>query len=242
MGYVEGISQWSQSEKEFNRLRGQILSQKAADYIDDFPVTARRQSICRMLARIKLFEKVMDVKGAVIECGVHRGAGLMLFYHLSSLWEPYAINRRIYGFDTFNGFPKSSPEDPLKVHEGTLSSSNYAVLREMIPLHDMNRPLSHMPKAELIKGDATVTIPEFVKKHPELIVSLLYLDFDLYEPTKTALRHFLPLVPKGGVVAFDELNAPKWAGETQAFKEFFNVNKVELKKFPFDPYIAYSVV
>ena len=59
---------------------------------------------------------------------------------------------------------------------------------------------------ELIKGDATQTIPEYVAKNPHLIISLLYLDFDIYEPTKTALEYLLPLVPKGGIVGLDEIN------------------------------------
>ena len=35
---------------------------------------------------------------------------------------------------------------------------------------------------------------------------MLYLDFDLYAPTKAALETFLPRMPKGAILAFDELN------------------------------------
>ena len=48
---------------------------------------------------------------------------------------------------------------------------------------------------------------------------MLYLDFDIYEPTLTALENFLPRMPKGSVIAFDELNNPDWPGETMAFLE-----------------------
>ena len=58
----------------------------------------------------------------------------------------------------------------------------------------------------MIKGDATKTIPKFVKENPYLIIALLYLDFDIYEPTKVALEHLLQLVPKGGIVGLDEIN------------------------------------
>ena len=45
-------------------------------------------------------------------------------------------------------------------------------------------------------------------------MSLLFIDCDLYEPTRAALRAFLPRMPKGAIVAFDELDNPIWPGET----------------------------
>ena len=39
-----------------------------------------------------------------------------------------------------------------------------------------------------------------------------------------ALEHLLPLVPKGGIVVFDELNVERWAGETKALKEYLKIN------------------
>ena len=95
---------------------------------------------------------------------------------------------------------------------------------------------------DFVVGDATETIPKFVEENPFLLVSLLYLDFDIYEPTKIALEFLLPLVPKGGVVAFDELAQKKWEGETVAFKEVLSANKIKLRRFSFEPHISYFVV
>jgi hypothetical protein len=69
----------------------------------------------------------------------------------------------------------------------------------------------------------------------------LYIDFDLYAPTKAALEALLPRVPRGGVVAFDELNCPEFAGETSALLECLNLNKLDLRRLPFDPYISWFV-
>jgi hypothetical protein len=44
-----------------------------------------------------------------------------------------------------------------------------------------------------------------VKTPPDLVVAMLILDTDLYESTKVALQTFLPLMPKGGLVVFDEV-------------------------------------
>ena len=95
---------------------------------------------------------------------------------------------------------------------------------------------------ELIKGDAKKTIPKYLKQNPQLIIALLYLDFSSYVPTKIALKHLLPLVPKGGIVCADKLNCSDWQGETIAFKEEIKLNKVKLKKFKYDTWVSYFVV
>ena len=82
----------------------------------------------------------------------------------------------------------------------------------------------------------------FHSPSPVLMIALLILDFDLYAPTKAALAHLLPLVVKGGVVAFDELAMAKWKGETIAFKEFLSCNNVKLERFPFHHTLSYFTV
>jgi len=86
-------------------------------------------------------------------------------------------------------------------------------------------------------------MPEYLNKNPHLVIALLFLDFDLYEPTKIALQTFLPRIPKGGIIAFDEINNPYWPGETIAMIEKVkNLNGITLKKFSYDPNIAYAVL
>jgi hypothetical protein len=67
------------------------------------------------------------------------------------------------------------------------------------------------------------------------------MDFDIYEPTKIALKYFLPRMPKGAILAFDEINNPWWPGETLALLETMGdkFNNLEIKRFNFDPSISY---
>ena len=74
-----------------------------------------------------------------------------------------------------------------------------------------------------------------------LFVKLLYLDCPIYKPTITALRYFYPLMPKGSIIAFDELGMEKWKGEFIAFKEFFSKNKLKINKFYFEPSASYVI-
>ena len=104
---------------------------------------------------------------------------------------------------------------------------------------DKTRLLKHEDKIILIKGDAMKTIPLFTEQNKHARVSLLYLDFDLYEPTLLAIKEFLPRMPKGSIIAFDELNDPKYPGETQALIETLNINQYKLESFAFEPHISW---
>jgi hypothetical protein len=90
-----------------------------------------------------------------------------------------------------------------------------------------------------VKGDFCQNGERFLKDNPHLVVALLYLDFYLYEPTKKALELFLPRMPKGAILGFDEINNPEWPGETFAMLECLNIRDIAIQKFPYEPNIAY---
>ncbi len=214
--------------------------------MENFPKYVRRQNLTRFLSLYEIFKKIRNVKGSVVECGVYQGFGTMTWAKLSAVLEPVNLTRRIYGFDTFEGFPTLSDKDRSAtsnhVQEGDLFANSYDEIKELAAVHDSTRFLGHIPKVQLMKGDATQTIPGFVAENPHLLVSLLFLDFDLYEPTRVALEHFVPRMPRGAVIAFDELDNPLWPGETQAMLEFFKNRIPRIERLEFDPYIGYAVL
>jgi hypothetical protein len=106
----------------------------------------------------------------------------------------------------------------------------------------LNRPIGHIERVELVSGDAVETIPAYVEENPHLVVALLYLDFDLYEPTKIALEHFLPRMPRGSILAFDELNQKHWPGETAAVLETIGIRALRIERFPFTPQLSFAVL
>lgn len=217
--------------------------------LDNFEKYIRRQSMSRFLARYELFKMQMNTKGCIVECGVHHGGGLMAWAKLSSALEPYALDRRVFGFDTFEGFPSVSEKDVGNVDNartavGGLATGYdvFAELNELVADYDENRFLNQFQKVFMVRGDATQTIPRFVEENRYLLVSLLFLDFDLYEPTRAALTHFLPRMPRGSILAFDELNNPWWPGETVAALEMLGLNDRAIERFSFDPNISYVVM
>jgi hypothetical protein len=92
---------------------------------------------------------------------------------------------------------------------------------------------------ELVKGDVSKTIKPFVDKDPSLIISLLYLDMDLYQPTLAALDACLPRMPKGSIIVFDEMACVDWPGESKAMLDRFDLNRYELRRSPIVPHIGY---
>jgi hypothetical protein len=202
--------------------------------------------IGRFLCRSKIFEQVLSVPGWIIDCGVFMGAGLMTWAHLSAILEPLNHVRRIVGMDTFAGFPDISDEDKLTEEALAkpfgLKADSYADLTEAIRLYDLYRPLGHIARVQLVRGNAVDTIPKFIEATPHLVVALLYLDFDLFEPTKVAIEQFLPYMPKGSILAFDELNNGFWPGETVAVQKTIGLRNLRLRRFPFQPQISYAVL
>jgi hypothetical protein len=156
----------------------------------------------------------------------------------------------VIGFDTFEGFPEISKEDLQGSHDksqhlrvgGFGRQAAFDDLQRSIEVFDLNRPLNHFPKVQLVKGDFNVTVAQYIEDHPHLIVSCLYLEFDIYGPTRTAIDCLYPRIPKGGVIVFDELNEPTFPGETTAVLETIGIQNLRVRRFPFEPRISYAVV
>ena len=57
----------------------------------------------------------------------------------------------------------------------------------------------------------------------------MYLDFDLYEPTLEIIKKLYPRMPKGSIIAFDELCNDLFVGETTAVLETIGIKILKLK-------------
>ena len=216
------------------------------DKLRNFSKYVRRQDLARFMVFYELFKKQIDIKGSIVECGVHQGGGLMTWAKLSSTLEPYNYHRKIIGFDTFLGIPKLNKFDKnKKKYKKVNFKEKTDILNDIqksIIEYDQNRFIGDIQKIELIKGDANKTIPKYIKKNRHLLISLLYFDFVIYKPTKVALKYFLPRMSKGAIVAFNELNNEDWPGETAALLEKFNLKKIKINCFPHEPNISFVII
>lgn len=239
------------SEKEIDavNLLAQTLKNSTLSDVEkmmNFSLYVPRQSTASFLAKYEIFKRIIGVHGSIIECGVAYGSGLMSFAAFSAIFEPVNHTRRIIGFDTFDGFPGLSVQDKEggdpNAKKGGMKVDSYEEIQRCIRVFDQNRFIGHIPKVELVKGDLVKTAPAYVKENQHLVVALLYLDLDLFEPTKAAIRTFLPRMPKGAVIAFDELNHADWPGETTAVLEELGLRNLRIERFPFDSVRSFAVI
>lgn len=214
--------------------------------LENLELYMRPQRISEILVLERLYLKILDVQGIIIEFGVRWGRHLSVFSAFRAIYEPYNFYRKILGFDTFTGFLEPDLHDGSsdRVHVGSMSvSENYEqYLAQVLALHEAEAPLSHIKRTELFKGDAPIELARYLEGNPQTIIALAYFDMDVYKPTKGCLELIQPFLTKGSVLAFDELTHSEFPGETMAFKEVMDITRHRIQRFPTAPYPSYIVI
>lgn len=207
----------------------------------------RRQTIAKVLWWEHIYRQIVEVPGCLLEFGVHFGTSLATLMSLRGLLEPYNYQRDIVGFDTFEGFASMDESDRSGSFQW--ATGDYATpegfagyLSEILEIQERMSPLAHIRKHELVVGDASVTFPQWLAKHPEQLIALLILDMDVYKPTHDVLEAAQCRLTRGSIVVLDELASKAFPGETQAFFEVVGARSVRLRRFPLQPMAAYYVV
>lgn len=185
---------------------------------------------------LDLLDQVSAVEGSVAECGVYRGKTLVpLALHLRYTGS----TKRIFGFDSFEGFPEAQlqqelglagkpvageVEDPNKNQAG-FKGTSYALVKQKLLTFGLG-------DVDLNKGYFSDTL---IKCSDERF-SFAHLDCDLYGSYKDCLEFFYPRLNMGGIILLDEYNDPPWPGCTKAVDEFLadkpeRLQKIERQNF-----------
>jgi hypothetical protein len=192
----------------------------------------------QFICRYELYKLIENVPGDIVELGVCGGKGLFSFVQSVFINEPQYQWRNIIGFDTFEGFVSVDQNDNLDVDPhlkqiGAFKEDSFNELLKLKKIHEEFRFMNSREQIELVKGDVIKTLPEYLNKNKGLIISLLYLDMDLYAPTKFALELLWDRIPIGGIIVLDEAIMRSWSGEAQALHEVLNIGKCKLVKIPY---------
>ncbi len=203
---------------------------KAWEYENNFYLSAKPARLSKVLAHYELFKATMDLPGHIVECGVFKGASLLRFAMMRELFLN-APAKRIVGFDAFGAFPETNEFEGDKLYrEQFIEDSG----ESGISVEQLREVLEHKgvgANVDLVRGDVCQTVPQYIAQHPEIRVSLLNLDTDVYEPAVTVFEHFWPRIVKGGILILDDYNV--FPGETQAAEDFFKDKGITIRKFPF---------
>ncbi len=185
--------------------------------------------IRKMLVRYDLYQMSKDVPGDIIECGVFKGAGLMYWLKVLSIYEPDS-QKKVIGFDTFTFFAGELTEkEKVSVKEYLKESDSEGVSAEQVYSYAQKAGLRK--RVDLVEGDIARTAKAYVGEKPDLQISLLHLDLDTYDGTKAALEALYPSVSPGGIIVFDEYGDEDW-GETKAIDKYFADQDVNIKRIP----------
>ena len=217
-----------------------------SELLSQLPLFLNRQTLSRILFMDQLYRQIVDVHGVIMEFGVRWGPNLALFESFRGIYEPYNHSRRIIGFDTFEGFAGVHEKDggAAIVQAGAYSVTDgyERYLEQVLDYHESESPIAHIRKYQLVKGDATRTIHEYLAENPQTIIAFAYFDFDIYEPTRVCLEAIRPYLTRGSVIAFDELAHGDFPGETVALREVFGLHNVRIQRSPLASLPSYFVV
>tara|TARA_B100001989_G_C24546151_1_gene470923 strand:- start:2723 stop:3379 length:657 start_codon:yes stop_codon:yes gene_type:complete len=198
---------------------------KAYNYLIESEDTSRLKKI---FARYELFKRTITVPGDIIECGVFKGTGHIFWLKLLKIFDEHSI-KKVVGFDTFQNFSKSILDYEKKSARKFTKEANY---KNNVSIKEINEKISKLnllDRSELVKGDIIKTAKKYVNNNKGFKISLLNLDLDTYEGTKSALNAFYKKISKKGVIILDEYGKRGW-GETDAVDEFLSEHKeLEIK-------------
>jgi len=186
---------------------------------------------------------------SIVECGVGRGRSLLTINHLLDLYlktkilnneeENYIDKIKVFGLDSFEGFPDPSEFDKShrnpKAGEWSHSlSKKYKYNGEFIKTIFTKSGVT-TKYLELIKGFFDESTP--LLKEKNLKIGILHLDGDLYLSIKEPLQNLSESVVEGGFIIFDDFilssdSEDAFPGARKAYEEFIADNKSNYEHFP----------
>lgn len=156
------------------------------------------------------------VDGDVVECGCARGGSAALMaLSLRQLGE----RRNLWLFDTFEGLPAPTADDPDYEIAELFTGSCLGRLNEV---QELFRRDGVAEGVHFVKGLFQETLPS----SPIERIALLHVDGDWYESVKVCLETLYDKVVPGGVIQFDDYGY--WKGARKAVDEFLAQRKLQV--------------
>lgn len=174
------------------------------------------------------------VEGDIVEYGVYRGASLI---STALLLKSFGSSKKVYGFDSFSGFPPPHPNDDKArfkelFERGEISREHYDWVLFKIDCeklwpreHNFDKTSLDFVKRriEMFRLDNVVIVEGDLSRNtaklPPKIAACLY-DCDLYEPYALTLPEVWKRLQKDGMMYFDEYYSLKYPGPRIAVNDF----------------------
>jgi hypothetical protein len=188
----------------------------------------RRYTMCsaprlRALHQAAKYIVASKLGGDVVECGCARGGSAALIaLSLQSLGE----RRKMWLFDTFEGLPAPSVNDPDYRIADLFTGTCVGRLDEV---REMFRSQGVAEGVSFVKG----LFQDTLSTAPIGRIALLHIDGDWYESVKVCLETLYDKVVPGGYIQFDDYGY--WKGARRAVDEFLAKRQIRepLKKLDY---------
>jgi len=202
----------------------------------DWHLTVPAERMNRLISHYQAMTMVKNIPGEIVECGVFKGESLLRFAHFRDILGTQSSSK-IIAFDNFNDiYPDTSYDvDQAQRQHWMETAGSSSISTDQL---DKVLKKKNITNYELIAGDITKTVPEYVSKNKGLKIALLNIDCDFTEPTFTSLKYFWDHMSVGGIILLD--NYGGWGtsdlsyhGDTKGTDDFIQTleNKPQILKF-----------
>jgi hypothetical protein len=168
----------------------------------------------RGLYRSVQYIVAQNIPGDVVECGCARGGSAAL---MALTLQRLGFRRKIWLFDSFEGLPAPSTNDPDFELANMFTGTCIGRLDEVRGLFHR---LGITDDAEFVKGLFQHTLPVSAVSQ----IALLHIDGDWYESVKVCLDQLYDRVVPGGIIQFDDYGY--WKGARRATDEFLQQREI----------------
>ncbi len=201
--------------------------QSVYDAFNEFIFSSDRKLFGKLASKLEFVEHVKDVPGDIVELGVFKGSGMMGW--LKSLSQVSINHKNVVGFDFFDADStvESVGSSDQQVMESLFKDRGFDPEGYEVELENVLTSAG-FGNFELVKGDVTETVQQYLEDNPGFRASIVNFDLDIEEPTETCLELLWDRVVPGGVVIFDEYAIKQWT-ESNAVDRFVKDNFLTLK-------------
>lgn len=187
--------------------------------LENFGMLIGNKSLYRLMKLSEILIKTKNVRGDIIEFGIWNGNNL---FSIKKMADYNKINKRIYGFDNFSGFP--NPQKLKKKIKGKYIGRPQ-LIKKIISFFKLRNIQ--------IFNDDIMNLSNYMKIFNK--ISFIYIDCNVYKVVEKILNETNNKISSGGIIAFDEARNKFNKDEGRAMMKFYNKNKKIYKLIKLNP-------
>lgn len=167
----------------------------------------------RIIHTLNMFDKVKNLPGDVIECGVAAGT---ITFPLAAVMSEFTPKKVLYACDTYKGLPYNDQvKNGYEMKKGECNYGN--TFKEIFKIHP------HRSNVQMVEGLVEDTLESHLK---DKMFCFAWLDMDCYQPTSYSYKFLEDRMVLGGIIGFHDYQFHRCPGIARIVEE-----EVDYKKY-----------